>query len=175
MDLVYTLDASVTGISGDGNWIALGFANGQSANSGTNYRFVTGSDPEGRAWMLARGDNSANPNVGHTVGTTDPANWAGALANANGGDLDMRIVLDTTGGTGSWTATWYAKRPADGSYTEVRSSTTLPAEDIDSVGLAVSNTGISGTIESFSLNVIPEPSAALLACLGLIGLLRRRP
>ena len=155
---VYTLDASLAGITaaiGDINWIALGFANGQSADGGISYRFVNGNDVEGRAWMLARGDNSSNPNVAHTIGSADPSPWTGALANANGGDLDMRIVLDTTGGTGNWTATWHAKRPADGSYTEVRSTTTLTSEDIDSVGFAVSNTGVSGTIESFSLTSVP--------------------
>ena len=149
--LIYTLDASLSGISGDGNWIALGFVNGQSMNGGTSSRFVNGNSPEGRAWTLARGDNSANPNVAHTLGSGDPGPWTGTLANANGGALDLRIILDTTGGPGTWTATWLAKRPADAAYLETRTTATLTAADINSVGFAVSNTGISGMLESFSL------------------------
>jgi hypothetical protein len=74
-----------------------------------------------------------------------------------GGAIDLRIVLDTTGGTGAWTATWYAKLPADGSYSLVGATTTIPhaASNYTSVGIAASNTnsttGTGGTIESFSL------------------------
>lgn len=149
--LIYTLDASLSGISGDGNWIALGFANGQSTTGGTSNRFINGNTPIGHAWTLARGDNSANPNVAHTLGSGDPGPWTGALANANGGALDLRIILDTIGGTGAWTATWFVKRPADAAYLETRTTTTLTAADINSVGFAVSNAGVSGMIESFSL------------------------
>lgn len=174
--LIYTLDASISGIIGNGNWIALGFANGQNTTAGITNRFVSGNVVIGQAWMLARGTNSPNPNAAHTVGTTDPEVWTGAVANADGGDLDLRIVLDTTGGTGTWTATWFAKEAADGSYTEVRASEPIVTEaDLTSVGFAVSNSGISGTLTSFSLNsAVPEPSSALLAGLGALALLRRR-
>lgn len=150
--LVYTLEASLSGISGDGNWIALGFANGQSSTGSSSNRFVNGNSPEGRAWTLVRGTNSANPNVAHTLGSGDPGVWSGALATANGGALDLRIILDTTGGTGGWTVTWFVKRPADAAYLEVRTTTELLSTEINSVGFAVSNTGVSGMIESFSLS-----------------------
>lgn len=174
--LVYTLDATVTGISGTTNdWIAVGFANGGSSDSGNDFRFVNGGDPEGRAWMMARGTNANFPNRWFTVGNNlGPADdWAGPLATAGGGDLDFRIVLDTTGGTGNWTTTWFAKRPGDATYGEVGSSP-LADESITSVGFAVSNSGVSGTLSSFSLTSVPEPSSVLLAGLGFLGLLRRR-
>jgi hypothetical protein len=40
------------------------------------------------------------------------ANWTGGT----GGTSELRIVLDTTGGPGTWTSTWYAKRPTDATY-----------------------------------------------------------
>jgi hypothetical protein len=172
---VYTLDASITGISGDGNWLALGFANGQNTTPGTTNRFVNGNVVEGRAWLLARGNNTPNPNAAHTVGSGNGVLWSGSIANANGGDIDLRVVLDTTGGTGSWETTWFARRPTDGTYTEVRPTSPVTNESYDSVGFAVSNSGVSGTLTSFSLNsVVPEPSSALLAGLGALALLRRR-
>jgi hypothetical protein len=173
--LIYSLDASISGISGDANWIALGFANGQSVTAANTNRFVSGGVVVGQAWMLARGNNTPNPNAAHTVGTTDSELWTGAVATADGGDLDLRIVLDTTGGPGTWTATWFAKEATDGSYTQVRASEPIVTEaNLTSVGFAVSSSAISGTITSFSLTTIPEPSSALLAALGALSLLRRR-
>ena len=64
----------------------------------------------------------------------------------------MRIVLDTTGGSGNWTATWYAKKPADTGYSVVRSTANMLTESINSVGFAIANPTIEGTIESFSLS-----------------------
>lgn len=157
---VYNLDASISGVSGDGDWFALGFANGQSALSTTNDRFISGN-VVGTAWILMKGDASGSANSSFlglgTPGTgnhglTSQAAWA-ALTNENpGGDIDLRIVLDTSGGTGTWTATWFAKRPADVTYTEVRPATAMLTESCNAVGLAISNEGVFGTIQSFSLS-----------------------
>ena len=157
--LVYTLDASFRGVTGDQNWIPFGFVNGQgtsSSPSGANENRFLEHQTVGIAWMFARGDNSTNPNrafLGDDVannGLSDGADWSGGPTN--GGDIDMRIVLDTTGGSGTWTATWFAKRPADPGYTEIRATATLISEAITSVGFGESNTGVSGTIASFSLS-----------------------
>lgn len=181
---IYTLDASFTGITGDANWIPFGFVNGQGTSSKTGQpdenRFLEGQTV-GVAWMFARGANSSDPNNAFLgdpaagtagVGNSDGANWTGGPTN--GGDIDMRIVLDTTAGAGAWTATWFAKRPADSGYTTVRATADLLSKDITSVGFGESATQVSGTIESFSLTSVPEPSS--LALLGLGGLLiaRRR-
>ncbi len=185
--LVYTLDASFRNLtatvaagSPENDWIAMGFANGSPTGSTTSDRFVN-ANVIGKAWMLYRGADTVGTlgNVAHlgsaTSGTVDPATWSdGTLATTYSGGIDMRIVLDTTGGTGNWTATWFAKLPASGTFTEVRSETDLVNEDINSVGVAISNPGFDGDLTYFSLTSIPEPSAALLGGLGLLGLLRRR-
>jgi hypothetical protein len=149
-DLVYTLEASLRGVSGDGDWFALGFANGQSTGSTTNDRFIN-NNVVGRAWMLLKGDASTSQNSALMDGTASNEALTSFTNENPGGDMDMRIVLDTTGGAGTWTATWFAKRPADEAYTEVRATAALLSEDINSVGLALSNAGVLGTIESFRL------------------------
>ncbi|BCX47821.1 hypothetical protein HAHE_17290 [Haloferula helveola] len=186
----YTLDATYGGLSansGDTDWFAVGFVNGQSSASGTNERFITGN-VVGSAWMMARGDfnlttnntflgtgqlGSGNYGLGEGGGDNTGQSWSLSPPEST---VDLRIVLDTTGGTGNWTATWYAKRPSDGSYTLVRSTESLlTGATITAVGLARSNPGVSGTVESFSLvSAVPEPSTVLLLALAGIPLLRRR-
>ncbi len=85
----------------------------------------------------------------------------------------MRVVLDTTAGAGTWTTTWFAKRDTAGSFTEVGAGDVID-KNITSVGFGKSNTGITGTITSFSLTSVPEPSTALLGGLGGMLLLHRR-
>lgn len=178
----YQLDASIIGVGGDTNWVAVGFANGTSTAIGTGSRFTTqtGASPEGRAWMMMRGTNTTTFNRVFTEGSSGSStDWTGptSLTQSNGGDFDVRILLDTTGGAGTWTATWLAKRPIDGSFTEVRSSFLLPNEDITSVGFAFSTGAVTGTLSSMTLTQVPEPStyAAIVGLLGLgVVMLRRR-
>ena len=147
--LIYTLDASLRGVTGDASWLALGFADGQSSKTSSSSRFVN-ADVLGIAWMLFRGDISTYSNKTQYGGTLDnAADWT-ALTDLTT-DVDMRIVLDTTGGTGNWAVTWYAKAPADIDYTQVGTAV-LPEVTINSVGLASSGSGVDGTIESFSLS-----------------------
>ncbi len=177
----YTLDASISGISGDIDWFGVGFANGQSTLISSNARFTT-NVVVGTAWMLYRGENRPEPTPPDTMppatfnvaqlgtgmkatgtptnqGIINGANWL-ALSTDAGGDIDMRIVLDTTGGSGNWTATWFAKRPDD-SFEVVRATTTIPTTseaNFTSVGISNARpdvSGVDGTIEFFSL--ISEP------------------
>ena len=158
---IYTLDASLSGVTGDTDWFGLGFAKGQSLSSTIDDRFVSGGTVVGSTWMLFRGANpdpvATNGNkIQLGLGNASSSNWL-TLAAQNGGDIDMRIVLDTTGGTDAWTATWYAKLPTFGSYSLVRNTTPIPhdSSNYTSVGIAASNTsstdGTGGTINRFSL------------------------
>ncbi|BCX47820.1 neuraminidase [Haloferula helveola] len=160
---VYALDAryvELSAVPGDTDWFAVGFVNGQSAASGTNDRFITGN-VVGVAWALARGDfNLTNNNTFLGTGQTGSGNhgipdglgWS--LSPAENA-VDLRVVLDTTAGAGNWTATFYAKRPVETDYTLIRATEPLlSGAAIGAVGLARSNPGVSGMVESFSLTLI---------------------
>ena len=169
---IYTLDASFTGVTGSGNWLALGYVFGQSTAVSADNRFLT--DPAntspgtiGRAWMLYRGDTTTNPHVcflgNASTGNTDGSNFSTAFPNpdaGSGSSIDLRIVLDTTLGPGAWTATWLAKRPADATYTQIRNTATLLNETIHAVGIAKANNNITGTITRFSLTSTVAPPDA---------------
>ena len=156
--LIYTLETSVSLSTGSaGDFIGFGFATGQSSTSGTSNRFLAGNTPEGRLWMYAR-ENTNNPRA-ERVATADNTPWAGFTQSPS--NIDYRIVLDTTGGTGTWTATWFAKDSANPTYTEVRAATILANEGLDSVGFCVSGANVSASILSFTLsdNQAPTPPA----------------
>ena len=148
---VYQLDVSLREVSGDQNWFALGFGAGQSNVISSGNRFINNL-LIGKAWMLVRGNTDGNQTFLGTAtsGTQNVAPWTEFTSET--GDVDMRIELDTTGGAGNWAATFFAKKPAEAIYTEVRAQEVLADETIDSVGVALANTGVEGRIESFSLS-----------------------
>lgn len=165
--VVYTLDGSFRGVtSPDGAypWVGLGFASGQSTGGQTGDRFVHGT-VTGRAWMLFRGTGSKFENTTHDVGDSNPKaweNWNGGV----GGDIEMRIVLDTTRGYGNWTTTYFARRPGEGDYAKVGQTRTLPNEAIRAVGIAVSGTPLRARISGFSLRadaMMEDPAASVRA------------
>ena len=186
---IYTLDATYSNLGlvagADQDWFAMGFVNGDSDLNGINQRFISGG-VVGTAWMMHRGDTS--------LGTNQTFKGTGQLGTGNFGlggatntgqawalspsstSVDMRIVLDTTGGAGAWNSTWFAKSSSDATYQEVRATEALlPGAVISGVGLARSNSGVTGTVESFTLtSSIPEPSSAFLLVLGSLATLRRR-
>ena len=121
---VYTLDVQIENVSG-GHWVQFGFGNGQPTTTLWS----------GRAWDLLRvASDTFNPHATVQSGFAGLANWSDLGLLRYDEPLDARIVLDTTGGTGNWTATYYAKAASDGTYTEVQSTVTLTDETIDAVG-----------------------------------------
>ncbi len=153
--VVYTLEASISGLNGSSGWLGVGFAKGRSSRASKDCRFL-GQTVSGRAWMLLTG-STVNQSCDAILGTTGRtggvadripwADWDGGVVD----DVDIRIVLDTTGGPGNWTATWYARPLGAGSYTMVRPTSRLLNEDISSVGFAVAGAGVNGAIERFLL------------------------
>lgn len=157
---IYQLDVSLREVSGDQNWIALGFGAGQSNVISANNRFINNL-LIGKAWMLFRGNTDGHQTFLGTAnsGTQNVAPWTQFTTET--GDVDMRIELDTRGGSGTWAATWFAKKPADTVYTEVREQQVLADETIDSVGIALANTGVEGRIESLTLSDSNDSSSQL--------------
>jgi hypothetical protein len=167
----YQLDARINEVVGTGDWVGLGFANGQTTSAGPNHRFIlagstSGPGPVGTAWMLFRGNNSPNANntfLGSGIRSTTNQGLLNSEAwpsfNNGGGSIDLRIVLDTTGGSGNWTATWLAKNIADPTYTTLRAAVAVPVADesrYTSVGFAFSSGATDGILDTFSLTAFPE-------------------
>ena len=94
--------------------------------------------------------------AGGNGGTTNGTPWT-ALTNENpGDDIDMRILLDTTGGAGTWNTTWFAKKPGDANYTQVRATAPMLTESINAVGVGRSSGDVDGALASFSLADIEQ-------------------
>jgi len=150
-DKVYRLQAR---ISSTADWIGFGFANGQSTLSGNRNKF-TGTDTVGKAWFLKKGDADTATNGNQTQGNAanQSESFPGAFYRSLA-DMDLRVDLNTSNAV--WTATWYGKLTTDSEYTLFRAEEDLSRQEIDSIGFA-SNNGI-GSIDNFSLSVIPEPA-----------------
>lgn len=171
---VYQLSVSLANIGPDGSsaaWYAIGFAKDLPVNpEAGNNRFVE-SPTLGRAWMIFRANNpTTNTNqyfLGTDAsGTASSGSWTTGSPLNEGGDIDLRIVLDTTPAT--WTATFFAKRPADTAYTQVSpSALPLLTQDIKGVGIARTTSTLSGNVKFFELATVPEPVSAGLAVVGL--------
>jgi len=154
---VYTLDLSARNLDSVASHttaerLYFGFAKGQSFANGTGNRLlasdatVQGQVIEG--YMAKLGYTGANGTANRTYNNTASAEWL-ALTTAYGGNIDMRIVLDTTGA--SWTATWYAKLTSTTVYSVTRATEVVTDTAITSVGFGLSqNTG--GRISKFSLS-----------------------
>ncbi|MBI1373131.1 MAG: hypothetical protein GC159_10400 [Phycisphaera sp.] len=153
---VYQLDATVAPSPGEGGWIAVGFVEGQSAGVGSRVRF-TEPGVVGRAWVIMPDDRPSDP-ISSKLGRGAEGNFStkrvspGMEALADSGAFDVRIVLDTTGGAGHWTAAFFAKRPQDAAYVQVRATTRLLDERITAAGLAISNGRVAGRVARFSLS-----------------------
>ncbi len=150
---VYTLDASFANVVGDTDWFAIGFLENPT-NRAAGDRFI-GDPTTGKAWMIFRGDNpdgSTNNTFLGTAnsGTQNPVAWP--ALNLDGGAIDLRIVLDTTGGVGNYTAEFFAKLITATDYTQLRAPSVLASEDIGAVGFAVSQSDVIGDITHFSLS-----------------------
>ena len=150
-------------------WFATGFLE----NSGYTGA-ITSASGGGNVWMLTRpGDATEgfldqvahyNVNAGTGSQTFDP------LAEDTSDPSSVTIVLNTTLGTGNWSAQYFVGSTLAASVAD------LNAVTINSVGIAanIRNNDNTGQFQSFELSVIPEPSAALLGSLGMLALLRRR-
>lgn len=87
----------------------------------------------------------------NTSGEADTIDFSDATLKAEADDIDLRLELDTTGGAGTWKATWYAKDTVDTDWTEVRAEEKLLSEDIAMVGWANNNTTTTVNMNNISI------------------------
>lgn len=167
--VIYTLDAEFGDVftpPDQDDWIALGFSKDQFTGAEADDRFISGNTL-GRAWMLFRGTGARHENEAHLSGTSATETWRN-WPGSSGGDIDMRITLDTTRGAGNWTATWFARRPGEGDFIKVCETRRLPNEAIRSVGIATTGESLRARITGFSLRADsasePPPAQTLADC-----------
>ncbi|MEX1116622.1 MAG: hypothetical protein WEB53_15360 [Akkermansiaceae bacterium] len=157
----YTLSATISATTASGQWLALGFADKLTGDSGL---FAFGN-VNGVSWML-KGDTGSSALQGFAGPQT-----GGLIVNTfAGGAVNLSIVLDTTGSL--WKTSMF------NGATQLGSTFTYAANPtILGVGFS-KHESVSGSIDNFKLQVepIPEPSSLLLGLFGLTFLLpRRRP
>jgi len=171
---IYVLSVRFNQVIIDGgessNWLGVGFASGQATGSGAGAEFFGNDSPThvtGHPWMMVRASNTPHPNQWFLgPGANAGGAWTTAVG-ATGGPVDLRIVLDTT--TPAWTVDFLAKNPADAGYTNVGSGTYAGNPTIGSVAVG-GNFNIGGSIDDFSLTVVPEPGSIALGIAGLVML-----
>lgn len=158
-ELSYTSNFA-NGTNGNG-WHAGGFF---AAN---NYTANVLADGAGSVWGLT-GTNQTlfldlNGGNNDRVGTN-------VIVNGSTTPTTLTFILDTTGGTGDWSAEWFVNG------TSHRTVADLNAVQIKSVGIgALYFEAGTAAFQSFELSVIPEPSSTMLIGLGgLMLALRRR-
>lgn len=84
-------------------------------------------------------------------GEADTVVFTDATLRTEDDAIDLRLVLDTTGGAGNWTATWYAKDPAASAWTLVRDEETLLSEAIGAVGWSNDNNTTTFTMDEIKV------------------------
>ncbi len=161
---IYTLSATLaapTGGGTSGSWFAFGFTD----------VFATGTVPQATytAWMLWRSTSDATEaNRGdlnlYRLSTSEAFPGNPAAKNVTGTQT-LSIVLDTTDLL--WSIEWFQGATSLGTMDYVSNPT------INNIFFG-RNTGAGFNLDSMSLTVVPEPSAALLGGLGILALLRRR-
>lgn len=72
-------------------------------------------------------------------------------------DMDMRILLDTTGGAGNWRTTLYARAAGALAWTDISGSLAMMSEDIGAIGVGVGDT-LTGDITYLKLYEDTTPS-----------------
>lgn len=152
---IYQLTVGLTEMTGDGNWIGVGYAQGTSTASGGNGNRFISAPTAGQPWMLKRADNSANPNQAfYGPGTTGQINISPSL---EGEDTFVRIILDTR--QPQWVATWQQKTMGTAEFETVATHTYATNPTIGAAGVARSATGVNGIIESLLLETIDQGGA----------------
>lgn len=116
-----------------------------------NINSATGAD----VWALTRpGDAGFDDQVAHynLTGGAGSRNAIPTTAEDNSAPSTLRITLDTTAGSGNWSAT-YLVGNGSGGFTQLAAVADLNAVNIGSAGIGVYNADGSARFQSFELRV----------------------
>ena len=151
--LAMTTDVNFTGTLNQG-WFASGFL------MQPGYSGAAATAGGATVWALTRPGNT-DPTVNDQVAHYNLAGGAGARTLStedSSAPTTLRLILDTTRGTGNWSAHYFAGQELLASVAD------LEAVDIESVGIAVNLRNPNpGRFQSFELSVAGEdPTAPLI-------------
>jgi hypothetical protein len=107
-------------------------------------------------WALTRpGDAGADDQTAHynLTGGAGSRNAVPTTVEDNTAPSTLRITLDTTGGSGNWSAAYHVGN-GSGGFTQLASVADLDAVMIGSVGIAVYNADGTARFQSFELRVV---------------------
>lgn len=158
--LSVTLAAPTGGRTASSPWFAFGFTDALNTGSIPDATFTS--------WMLWRTDDAGTTSgdINLFLGLGTGNGFAGnPVAAAVTGTQTLSIVLDTTATL--WSVEWFQGASSLGTMDYTANPT------INNLFIA-SNAGAGFDLDSMSLTVVPEPSAALLGGLGMLAMLRRR-
>ncbi len=178
-DVRFTLDA-FTNSPGAGSFSHAAFTIGSSGANGFNGRAESGTAAAGFSVRFVEDQFGATPN-GNFIQFYDGASLvANLLPNpAGAGSMDVRLAITDSdanpwNGVGATTIEVFVNNTSVGSYTRGGGGytdnfmTMEGSTNFVGFGLALHN------FDNLEVYSIPEPSAALLGGLGVLGLLRRR-
>ncbi len=149
----YTLSVDVNTTNTGGDWLAVGF----TQNADTSQVFHSTANTA-YAWVLRKPGNALESYLG--AGTNGNGNFT-----ATAGVVSLKIVLDTT--TPLWSVEWHT----NDTLRRTASFTANPT--INYVSFGAFNSG-TGTVDNFTLSVVPEPAALGLLAIGGLMMLRRQ-
>ncbi len=167
---LYTLTMTTNFADGNG-FVGVGFAGGNNSSDALGANTSSG----GILWSLTRPLRTSDSILQEAH--ADSTGGVGALTPTGSSTVNpstISVVLDTRDGTGGWDVSYLV------GSSEFTSQTNLaPAfeSSINAVKFSnANNTGLSNTMQSFQLTVIPEPSTFAMLGLGMACLffLRRR-
>ena len=179
---VYELSLDVT--SSSNRWIGLGFSQSATTSGAGNAPGDRLAQNNGVSWFLYRPGTTAGldqqvqifggPNTDSAI-TDDDTDFSSTV-----GALTLQVILDTTVDTtgASFTADFLVggSSVSSGPQTVNIDISTIASAGFTFEGPVNATTTSPITVDNFELSntSIPEPSTALLAALGALGLMRRR-